>query len=165
MQHFSLSFPAITEQGLLMPTRILGLWAAILLLLTAAQPLVCRAESGVIEWPYDGLTLSIDCKRRGAVRFQYRVTRDTGHRPRRQSFSLDRDFPLDCEQTSADAYTADGPRYDRGHLVPANHLDQLPKGIHSRPGRAHRRPGAVQRHPRCPQRPSARHVLADPRPL
>jgi len=87
------------------------------------------AEEGVIEQPYDGFTVWVDCQRRGAVRFEYTATRDTGNLPRRSSFGPDPDFPAECQQTTGASYKTDGPRYDRGHLVPANHLDDRPKGI------------------------------------
>ena len=68
------------------------------------QPLCCFAARGVIEHGYNGFTVWVDCTRRGAVRFEYKATRDSGSLPRKHSFSLDSDFPADCQQTSGDTY-------------------------------------------------------------
>ncbi|TXK92768.1 DNA/RNA endonuclease G, partial [Methylococcaceae bacterium HT1] len=38
-------------------------------------------------------------------------------------FYLDPKVPKECQQYSAKTYKAKDQRYDRGHLVPANHLD------------------------------------------
>lgn len=93
------------------------------------QPLLCSAESDVKVQGYEGLTVWIDCARRGAVRFACTAARNSGSLPRKHSFSLDPGFPVECQQTSGKTYRTDGPRYDCGHLVPANHLDHLEKGI------------------------------------
>lgn len=69
---------------------------------------------------YEGFTLWIDCARRGAVKFRYNAQHDTGNYPRSKKFSFDPNLPIDCQQTSYKGY---GHGYDRGHLVPANHLD------------------------------------------
>lgn len=69
---------------------------------------------------YERFTLWLDCEKHGAIKFQYYLTQDTGHLPRAQSFYLDDKVPADCQQKSAKPY---GHHYDRGHLVPANHLD------------------------------------------
>lgn len=75
---------------------------------------------------YQGFTLWIDCKQRGAVRFEYIARRDSGNLPRAKDFSLDQEVPKECQQFSAAAY---GHGYDRGHQVPANHLDGSPVAI------------------------------------
>jgi endonuclease G len=70
---------------------------------------------------YDGFTLWLDCTKHGAVEFRYTLHHDTGHLKRYNQFFLDPQVPPECQQTSSKAY---GKGYDRGHLVPANHLDQ-----------------------------------------
>ena len=75
---------------------------------------------------YDGFTLWLDCEKHGAVKFQYHATRDTGHLPRSKAFYLDENVPAECQQKSAKSY---GHHYDRGHLVPANHLDYSSNAI------------------------------------
>ena len=73
-----------------------------------------------------GFTLWLDCEKRGAVKFQYNAQRDTGNAPRSSRFYLDPKVPAHCQQTSAGSYQrppGEKPTFDRGHLVPANHLD------------------------------------------
>jgi endonuclease G len=79
-----------------------------------------RRDGNILRLDYEGFTVWLDCNRRGAVKFRYNAQRDTGNAKRAKSFYLDPNVPQECQQTSAKAY---GKRYDRGHLVPANHLD------------------------------------------
>ena len=78
---------------------------------------------------YEGFTVWVDCEKRGAVKFQYNAQRDTGNFKRKSSFYYDPDLPKDCQQTSTRTYKEKGQRYDRGHLVPANHLDYSKNAI------------------------------------
>jgi len=74
-------------------------------------------------------TVWLDCQVRGAYRFEYNISRDCGCLPRLSSFKKDRDVPELCQQNSSSAYPSvidslgTVHRYDRGHQVPANHLD------------------------------------------
>jgi endonuclease G len=77
-------------------------------------------EGSLLRLDYEGFTVWMDCKERAAVKFRYNAQRDSGREPRAENFKLDPNVPKDCEQTSAAAY---GTGYDRGHQVPANHLD------------------------------------------
>ena len=86
-------------------------------------------ETGVLRVDYPGFTLWLDCIERGAVRFHYSTDADQGVLPREHRFTLDPDLPAHCQQTSTASYRQAGERYDRGHLVPANHLDHLADGI------------------------------------
>jgi endonuclease G, mitochondrial len=74
----------------------------------------------IIKLDYEGFTVWLDCNRRGAVKFQYNAQHDTGKAPRYDKFFLDPKVPKECQQKTAKAY---GQNYDRGHQVPANHLD------------------------------------------
>ena len=74
---------------------------------------------------YEGFSVWVDCDKRGAVKFQYNVQRDTGSYKRLKSFHIDSDVSSSCQQLSAKTYKQKGQRYDSGHLVPANHLDYL----------------------------------------
>ena len=74
-----------------------------------------------LQIDYDGFTLWLDCAKHGAVKFRYNAQHDSGHLKRYHLFFLDPQVPPECQQTSSKAY---GKGYDRGHLVPANHLDQ-----------------------------------------
>lgn len=80
----------------------------------------------VIKVDYDGFSVWLDCKQHGAIKFQYNAQHDTGNFPRAKKFSLDPKVPANCQQITANAY---GHHYDRGHLVPANHLDASSSAI------------------------------------
>lgn len=82
-----------------------------------------------MQLDYEGFSVWLDCRHRGPVWFEYAARADTGSLPRRQSFSLDPDVPDECQQTSSSTYSGGQQSYDRGHLVPANHLDHLRDGI------------------------------------
>jgi endonuclease G len=74
----------------------------------------------LIKLNYEGFTIWLDCNRHGAVKFQYNAQHDTGTAKRSDKFFLDPNVPKECQQKTAKAY---GNNYDRGHQVPANHLD------------------------------------------
>lgn len=75
---------------------------------------------------YPGFIIWLDCSKRGAIKFQYNAQHDTGNESRLEDFYKDPNVPEECQQTSAAAY---GHKYDRGHLVPANHLDYSKEAI------------------------------------
>ena len=91
-------------------------------------------RSAILAWEsqpslrldYPGFTLWLDCSKRGAVKFQYVAQRDNGSAARYDNFFLDPKVPAICQQTSTRSY---GMNYDRGHLVPANHLDASDEAI------------------------------------
>lgn len=83
-------------------------------------------EGDFLRLDYEGFTLWMDCEKRGAVKFRYNAQRDTGSLPRVEDFSLDPRIPISCQQTHSKTY---GKGYDRGHLVPANHLDYSANAI------------------------------------
>lgn len=74
----------------------------------------------ILKLDYLGFTIWLDCQQRAPVKFQYNAQHDAGNEARAKDFRLDPDVPKECQQTSAAAY---GHGYDRGHQVPANHLD------------------------------------------
>lgn len=79
------------------------------------------ARSGtILKLDYPGFTIWLDCAQRGAIKFQYVAQRDSGSAKRYDEFFLDPNVPAECQQKTAKAY---GMKYDRGHQVPANHLD------------------------------------------
>lgn len=84
---------------------------------------VLEVDAEILRLDYEGFTVWLDCGKRGAVKFRYNAQRDTGNHERASRFHLDPDVPARCQQTSAESYKHGGQRYDRGHLVPANHLD------------------------------------------
>ncbi len=87
---------------------------------TQTQQTEITRSGNVLKLDYEGFTVWLDCARRGAVKFRYNAQRDTGSAKRSDNFFLDPNVPAECQQTTAKAY---GQNYDRGHLVPANHLD------------------------------------------
>jgi endonuclease G len=80
----------------------------------------------ILKLDYPGFTVWLGCAQRGAIKFQYVAQRDNGNARRYDKFFLDPNVPADCQQTSAKAY---GHNYDRGHQVPANHLDASQEAI------------------------------------
>ena len=81
---------------------------------------ITKLSDNILKLDYSGFTVWLDCSERGAVRYQYVAQRDTGNLKRYDKFSLDPKVPKDCQQYSSKAY---GLKYDRGHQVPANHMD------------------------------------------
>jgi endonuclease G len=76
------------------------------------------------ELKYAGFEIWMDCTKRSAYRFEYIAYKDCGNLPRHGGFMLDPQFPKACQQKNGQAYPrTDGVAFDRGHLVPANHLD------------------------------------------
>ncbi|BBA33598.1 DNA/RNA endonuclease G, NUC1 [Methylocaldum marinum] len=86
----------------------------------ALPPTEIHREGNFLRLDYEGFTVWIDCEKRGAVKFRYNAQHDDGKEPRSDSFRIDPYVPKECQQISAKGY---GHGYDRGHQVPANHLD------------------------------------------
>lgn len=94
---------------------------------TQIQPISDSKEAHkILKLDYDGFTVWLDCNRRGAVKFQYNAQHDTGNEKRAKDFILDPNVPVECQQISSKPY---GQGYDRGHQVPANHLDYSANAI------------------------------------
>jgi endonuclease G len=89
-------------------------------LLNARSASTVTRSNDVLKLDYEGFTVWLDCKERAAIKFRYNAQRDTGSFKRYDSFMLDPNVPAECQQFSDKAY---GQGYDRGHQVPANHLD------------------------------------------
>ena len=87
---------------------------------------ITRSNNNLLQLDYDGFTIWLDCEKKGAVKFRYIAQRDTGKLKRHKSFHQDTDIPNECQQLSYKGY---GKKYDRGHLVPANHLDHSKTAI------------------------------------
>lgn len=85
-----------------------------------------KATDSILQLDYEGFTVWLDCNRHGAIKFRYNAQRDTGNYKRSDKFFLDPNVPASCQQTTGKAY---GNKYDRGHLVPANHLDYSASAI------------------------------------
>jgi endonuclease G len=85
-----------------------------------------QKTGNILKLDYEGFTVWVDCSQRGAVKFQYNAQHDTGNAKRSDTFYLDPNVPAECQQTTAKAY---GQKFDRGHQVPANHLDSSETAI------------------------------------
>jgi len=77
-------------------------------------------QGDILQLDYEGFTVWVDCAKRGPIKFRYTAQHDGGNAKRYDKFMLAPKVPEECQQTSAKAY---GHGYDRGHQVPANHLD------------------------------------------
>jgi endonuclease G len=81
----------------------------------------------VVTLDHGVFRLIYDCDAHTALRWDYTLDADTGNAARPTTFHLhDPTLPAGCgEQSSAGTYAASvSPGWDRGHLVPANHMDQ-----------------------------------------
>lgn len=83
-------------------------------------------QGKLLQLDYDGFTVWLDCSKHGPAKFRYTAQHDTGNFKRYQDFFLDPHVPAECQQKTTAAY---GKGYDRGHQVPANHLDNSDKAI------------------------------------
>lgn len=95
-------------------------------LVTQDNAEITKVTGDILKLDYSGFTVWLDCSKRGAIKFQYVAQRDTGSFKRYEKFSLDPKVPKECQQYSAKAY---GMKYDRGHQVPANHMDNSEASI------------------------------------
>jgi len=83
-------------------------------------PVVVTPPNPIKEITYNGFIIWLDTNKRGAIKFQYSLSKDNGNLPREKNFYLDPNIPLSYQQSSAEPYDH---QFDRGHLVPINHLD------------------------------------------
>ncbi len=97
-------------------------------------------NSEIYEKQYTGFKVWLDCNQGGAIAFYYRLDKDTGNASRhRISFKKDKSVPDKCQPNSGKTYRVSlagstsiaikNMRWDRGHLVPANHLDNSPLAL------------------------------------
>lgn len=93
---------------------------------TDLPPTEIVREGNLLRLNYEGFTIWLDCEKRGAVKWRYNAQHDNGNERRSKTFRLDPHVPEECQQTSTKGY---GHGYDRGHQVPANHLDHSPVAI------------------------------------
>lgn len=89
------------------------------LLIGLLFPLTVHSAS-IQEIDYHDFKIWLDCQHRGASKFEYTTSTDKGIGMREPNFTFDNNVPKQCQQTSTKPY---GGKYDRGHLVPENHLD------------------------------------------
>lgn len=91
------------------------------------------SQDGVLEIHYEGFTVWVDCGMRSPVLFHYVAEADGGSLPRASGYAIDPEVPLKCQPTSTDTFQSvlerAAPRYDVGHMVPANHFDHSETAI------------------------------------
>jgi len=89
---------------------------------TPTQPGMSSGK--LLSMDYGGVGLLYDCAARSAIRFEYRLEKDTGNLVRPANYTFDPTFPKDCgQQTSTNSYANVVNEWDRGHLVASNHMD------------------------------------------
>lgn len=111
-------------------SRLLAAFA-LLIFMGSAQ-----SAPDIYEKEYLGFTVWLDCdQHHGAVAFYYEIGADTGNAKRKGSkFKTDPSVPPECQPNSGRSYrtaTVDPATgtWDRGHLVPANHMDGSPDSL------------------------------------
>ena len=94
---------------------------------STVEPLTLQAGAGnrLVTLNHGSFGLLYDCDARTALRYGYTLTVDTGNAARPNTFTLgDPQLPSGCgQQSSAASYASEATGWDRGHLVPANHMD------------------------------------------
>lgn len=110
---------------------------AIALAVFVCQLSYAHANVKFIEVEYEGFTLWLDCSKGGAVMAEYPLSRDGGQIPRQNhKFYVDETVPQMCQPNTNDSYRTEAVNtdlygtFDRGHLVPANHLDNHEQSFH-----------------------------------
>ena len=73
---------------------------------------------------YGGFKLLYDCELKSAIRFEYKLDKDTGNFSRPSAFNFDPNLSNNCgQQLSTSSYASVVSGWDRGHLVASNHMD------------------------------------------
>jgi len=73
---------------------------------------------------YGGFKLLYDCDLKSAIRFEYKLEKDTGNFSRPTTFTLDTNLSKNCgQQLTTNSYASVVAGWDRGHLVASNHMD------------------------------------------
>jgi endonuclease G len=76
---------------------------------------------------YGGFRLLYDCDLKSAIRFEYKLDKDTANCNRPATFTFDMNLSKNCgEQLSTNSYASVVSGWDRGHLVASNHMDYDP---------------------------------------
>ena len=97
----------------------------VFILLVVPLCLSAFASTGWNPREYRGYKIWLDCDKRAAIRFEYKVGLDIGDvkRSDHPCCIFDQDLPERCRQKVTDTYNPYLPGFDRGHLVPFNHMD------------------------------------------
>lgn len=88
---------------------------------TALQPPI---PANQLSLDYGGFRLLYDCDLKSAIRFEYKLDKDTGNFSRPTTFNLDPNLSMNCgQQLTTNSYASVVSGWDRGHLVASNHMD------------------------------------------
>ena len=91
---------------------------------SALPPNQLSVAKNLLWLDYGGFKLLYDCDLKSANRFEYKLGKDTGNFSRPTAFSFDPDFSKNySQQISTSSYASVVSGWDRGHLVPSNHMD------------------------------------------
>jgi len=111
-------------------------WLFAIFVIFIQIPESAQAAAGLLKRDYNGFTLWLDCeKHHGAVAFYYKIGADRGNIGQHSArYRYDRKVPLKCQPQSWRSYdtTTVDPffgTWDRGHLVPANHMDNRKRSL------------------------------------
>lgn len=91
---------------------------------SALPPNQLSVAKNLVWLDYGGFKLLYDCDLKSASRFEYKLDKDTGNFSRPTAFRFDPNFSKNCsQQISTSSYASVVSGWDRGHLVPSNHMD------------------------------------------
>ena len=80
--------------------------------------------SNQLSLDYGGFRLLYDCDLKSAIRFEYKLDRDTVNFSRPTAFNFDPNLSKNCaQQLTTSSYASVVSGWDRGHLVASNHMD------------------------------------------
>lgn len=86
------------------------------------------AQARIWEKQYERFSVWLDCENHGAIAFKYDLDVDESALSSSGSWGFDGTVPMSCQPNSTASYRTDAVpdsvgTYDRGHMVPANHMD------------------------------------------
>jgi endonuclease G len=87
-------------------------------------PQITPVQESQLLLDYGGFRLLYDCDLKSAIRFEYKLDKDTSNFNRPSAFNFDPNLPKNCaQQLSTNSYASVVSGWDRGHLVASNHMD------------------------------------------
>ncbi|ACH64760.1 DNA/RNA non-specific endonuclease [Aliivibrio fischeri] len=86
---------------------------------------ICVYADPIYQISYKGFDIWLDCTTKSAIQWKFVAGKDMANYERYNRFFRDPNLPNKCQQTSVSTYkTGKGKiKYHRGHLVPANVMD------------------------------------------
>ena len=91
---------------------------------STTTPQQTSVQANRVSLDYGGFRLLYDCDLKSAIRFEYKLVKDTGNFSRPATFDFDANLTKNCaQQLSKNSYAGVVSGWDRGHLVASNHMD------------------------------------------